>query len=541
MKNILSIFAIALILVNTGCADFLEEDNRSNVTAEEFYATEEGYAALINSNYSALRNIYGKAPWMFMSGTDLYEEGRSPEPQGLSKYSQLNSSSEGVDFLYTNSYKAIQLANTAIYYADKTAPSPNIAQYVGEVRFLRANAYFLLVQSYGGVGIITDFIAEPILSFDRSSAEEVYSLIISELEIAMNEVSFGDYTGRVNKRAVENLLAKVHLTRAYEDFAESDDFAKAASYAENVIAGQGLNLSSEELWTPGNDMNEEVIFSVQFSPGSISSDPSEIGNQQQNYNGPYLGGSEVAGNAPYKTYNLLPTRFALDLFEETDERWYSTFMTEMYVRYYDYYDVADKSSLTVRDFYEPRWFTAQDSIDYMAAHPTAIYHSYGTTDPVGGIISGDRATMIVKKFDDPNSLFAGSGNGSSTRDFIISRLAETYLVAAEAYLGLGEAAKGLEKLNVVRQRAGVADATMSDFDLDYILDERARELLGENHRWFDLKRTGKLIERASAYNSWITPANFQGAGGNLKILRPIPQAALDLNQNKDFPQNPAYD
>ncbi|MBX2843736.1 MAG: RagB/SusD family nutrient uptake outer membrane protein, partial [Flammeovirgaceae bacterium] len=83
-------------------------------------------------------------------------------------------------------------------------------------------------------------------------------------------------------------------------------------------------------------------------------------------------------------------------------------------------------------------------------------------------------------------------------------------------------------------------ATIGEFDIDYILDERARELLGEYHRWFDLKRTGKLVERASAHHPLIESENFNGNNGELKILRPIPQKAIDLNQNKDFPQNPAY-
>ena len=143
----------------------------------------------------------------------------------------------------------------------------------------------------------------------------------------------------------------------------------------------------------------------------------------------------------------------------------------------------------------------------------------------------------MKKFDDPEAQF---GQSTSTRDIILARLAETYLIAAEAYLQAGDASTGLQRLNVVRERAGVADATLADFDIDYILDERGRELLGEYHRWFDLKRTGTLVERASMHHYLIEPGNFNGANGELKILRPIPQEALDLNQNNDFPQNPAY-
>ncbi|NMM49699.1 RagB/SusD family nutrient uptake outer membrane protein [Marinigracilibium pacificum] len=541
MKKLFIVISIAAISL-TSCEDFLEEEIKSNVTAEDFYVTSEGYNALINSNYSSLREIYGQDPWLFMAGTDLYMEGRNPEPPGLSQYTQLTSSENEVEFLYEKCYVAIQRANTAIYYADITEQTSNISQYLGEVKFIRANAFFLLVQTYGGVSLVTEKFDEVVVSFDRNSAEEIYSFIISELEEAYNLVSDGAFIGRVNQRAVENLLAKVHLTRAYEPFAASDDFSKAAQYADNVIGGQTLNLSFEELWTPGNELNEEVIFSVQFDEKSISSSPTTLGHQQQNFFGSYLGGSEVAGDAPYKSYNLCPTRHALSLFEEGDERWEGTFMTEIYERYYNYFDVEDKSSLNVVHFYEPSWFTSIDSTAYVIANPGVEYHSFGDHDPEGGDISGNHNTIIIKKFDDPKSRFAadGSNRSVSTRDFIVSRLAETYLVAAEAYLGAGAAGTGLERLNEVRRRAGVADATLAEFDLDYILDERARELMGEYKRWFDLKRTGKLVERASLYHPLIEESNFNGSNGELKILRPIPQRAIDLNQNPNFEQNPAY-
>jgi len=137
-------------------------------------------------------------------------------------------------------------------------------------------------------------------------------------------------------------------------------------------------------------------------------------------------------------------------------------------------------------------------------------------------------------------LTAPFGGNTSTRDIIIARLGETYLAAAEAHMKAGDAGTGLDRLNEVRARAGVPAAEMADFDIEYILDERARELLGEYYRWFDLKRTGTLVERASAHIPDISPGNFDGNGGNLKILRPIPQRAIDLNQNRSFEQNPAY-
>lgn len=535
-KIIITLGFLGIVL--TSCSDYLEEENLSNVTAETFYLTEIGFESLVNANYAQLREIYGDDAFMYCSGTDLYAEGRSPEPPGLSQYSQLNPSSNGVDLIYNRAYKAIQTANTALYYSDLTVQVGTISQLVGEVKYLRANAYFLLVQTYGGVGLVTEFIDSPALEFNRNSAEEVYGLIIADLNDALSSVGSGAYSGRVNQKAVQHLLAKVYLTRGYESFGTAADFTAAADFADDAIGGQDLNLSFEDLWTPGNDINEEVLFSVQYASGSVSADPTELGNRQAGYFGPYLGGSEVAGDAPFRTYNLLPTEFALRLFTEEDDRWDATFMNEVFGRYFDYYDVGADADLPIRDFYAPQWFTQADSLLYVTSTPLTNDFEYHSFDQIyAQVVTSDYQTIPVKKFDDPTVPF---GEKTSTRDIILSRLGETYLIAAEAYLQAGNLATALTRLNVVRNRANATPATLADLDIDYILDERGRELLGEYHRWFDLKRTGTLVRRASLYNDLIEEANFNGVGGELKILRPIPQRALDLNLNNDFPQNPAY-
>ncbi|MFC4096058.1 RagB/SusD family nutrient uptake outer membrane protein [Euzebyella saccharophila] len=536
----------------TSCSDYIEEENLSSESAETFYVTPEGFNSLVNANYSQLRNIYGDTPWPFIGGTDLYSKGRGRGPLGLTEYTDLNSTSSDVDHLYNECYEAIQLANRALYYSEITEQTANLPVLLAEVKFMRALSYFLLVQTYGGVAI-TDYYDTPVLEFDRNSAEEVYQQIISDLEDAIAGASSGSFNGKVNKRAARNLLAKVYLTRAYEDFGSNEDFNMAATLADEVLAGQGLNLPFEDVFTPGNDMNEEVIFSVQFDASSINADPDGLGSRQYAYFGSYLGGSEVLGQAPSRDYSACPTNFALGLFTEDDARWDATFMTEVFYidtddytgpSYFTFYRVpkAEHDGLSVIEFYEPQWFTETDSLDYVnttALAPAFKYHRWGEyssewTDQV----SLDYEVICVKKFDDPAEGVAFGGR-SSTRDIILGRLGETYLMAAEAYLQAGDPATGLQRLNVVRQRAGVVDAELSEFDIDYILDERGRELFGEYHRWFDLKRTGKLVERASLYNAQITESDFNGVGAQ-KILRPIPQQALDLNQNNDFPQNPAY-
>lgn len=538
MKKFILITIVTFSLAFSSCSNFLEEDVLSNVVAEEFYLTDEGYESLVNANYSKLRDIYGDDPWLFCAGTDMMAQaqGRGDQPEGLSRYFSLNPLSDGVDHLYTTCYKAIQSANTALYYSDITEQTSTLESRVGEIYYLRANAYFLLVQTYGGVSIITDYVNSPILEFDRNTAEEVYNLIIADLELSLSKVASSSFEGRVTKRAVQHLLAKVHLTRGYEAFGESNDFATAASYADAAIAGQTLNLSFNELWEPGNELNEEVLFSVQYSEGSVSADPETLGHKQAYHFGAYLGGNEISGDAPYRGFTLIATEFAQKLFTEDDTRWEGTFMTEVYDRYYDYFDEDDHSELSVRDFYEPQWFTAQDKIDYLANTNLTLdfeYHEWGSHWAQG--VSLDYQVITAKKFDDPESPF---GTKTSRRSIILSRLGDTYLIAAEAYLQSSSVSTSLDRINEVRRRAGVPNAT--SVDIDFILDERGRELFGEYHRWFDLKRTGKLVERASLYNYLVDEANFAGENGELKILRPIPQDAIDLNQNKDFPQNPAY-
>ena len=550
----LGVIAVSL----SSCSDYIEEESKSFVPADETYKKASGFQLLVNTNYAWLKSIYGGNPWLFESGTDMYAEGRTPEPAGLSQYTLLIPSSDNVADLYNPCYQLIQSVNKTIYYSTVTEQTTVLNSQVGEARFLRAQAYFLLVQTYGGVPVVNDHITTPILSFTRNTAEEVYNQIIGDLDFALANVGTTAYStsGKVNKRAVNDLLAKVYLTRGYETFGKADDFTKAAAYADAAIAGQALNVTTADLFKPGNDLNAETIFSVQYDKASTSTDPTKLGNNQFYYFSSYLGGSETG--APLRSYNLCPTDYALGLYEKGDKRWDATFMTEILEEtvnvngkatttlYYPYYRPTSGGVIKVRHFYEPKWFTLADRAAWNTANAsrkaaTFVYHPWGEYSAAHTLIKNlDCYTIPVKKFDDPDPTTPTSTGPVSTRDIIVSRLAETYLIAAEAYLKAGVPTTGLDRLNEVRRRAGVANATVAEFNIDYILDERGRELLGEYKRWFDLKRTGTLVARASAHNYKIKAANFVGIDGKLKILRPIPQSVLDLNQNKDFPQNPGY-
>jgi hypothetical protein len=162
--------------------------------------------------------------------------------------------------------------------------------------------------------------------------------------------------------------------------------------------------------------------------------------------------------------------------------------------------------------------------------------------------------VCVKKFDDPESAQVTGNN--DYRNLVVFHVSDMYLVAAEAYLMAGQTAQALDKLNAVRNRAGLASlssfgdytvnySTPSSFtlrDIDVILDERARELYAEGHRWTDLRRTKQLIRYNVAFNMYITSASqMADVAGNYKWLRPIPENEISSNTGiSSSDQNPGY-
>jgi hypothetical protein len=148
--------------------------------------------------------------------------------------------------------------------------------------------------------------------------------------------------------------------------------------------------------------------------------------------------------------------------------------------------------------------------------------------------------ISLKKFDDPTR--PNANEDQSAKDVYLFRLAEMYLIAAEAEMMLGNLTPAAQYVNEVRKRAALpgqtANMTITEAQLsiDFLLDERAREFAGEQMRWFDLKRTGKLVERVRAYNPDAAP-NIE----DYHTVRPIPQAEIDAVTNKEeFQQNLGY-
>ena len=550
MKMKIYIFAIFSVSFLSACSGFLSETNLSNPEAETFYSTTTGYQSLVNSCYSTLRDVYGDNVEMLVAGTDIYKVSKTGlVSQGLGNYINLTPADNSVKTFYQVVYQSIKRCNDAIYYGETYKQN---ATLIAEVRFLRAFYYFQLVQQFGDVALVTKRITTAETSFYRDSEYQVYAYIIKEMEEAL-AILPATAPNRVNQRVVNHYLSLVYLTRGYQEFGTKSDFQTAVDYATVAINKQILSLPIDGktgIFFPGNEKNAEVIFSVEYSSTSLANIYS--GNSQASYFGSFLGGSEQAVNdgIPYENGRLKPTMRLYKLLsaDPTDKRFAATFMQELYgvvstnkCSYYSFFKKYDtRSDLEVLIYY-PKPGAVQSDIDaWMAINSAKRAKATIKWAGVDNWVKNDldREFPCIKKFSDPDAPFNGT---ASRRDIFLARLAETYLIRAEAYIKLGgKQTEAKNDINMVRARASASLITESDASIDYILDERAREFAGEYNRWYDLKRTGRLVQYVSNYNPDVPSESYMmGEDGYYKILRPIPQDAIGLN-TATIKQNPGY-
>ncbi len=550
MKKILILFVVVTSLLMAGCSDFLTENNKSNPDAAVLYKTTSGYESLVNSCYATLRDVYGDNIEMFVAGTDLYKVGRAGlTSQGLGTYQSLTPADNSVKAFYSVVYQSIKRCNDAVYYGELNKHN---AVRVAEVRFLRAYYFFQLVQQFGDVALATEFITAPVTSYERTPASEVYTFIIDEMKTALAALP-ATAANRVNQRVVNHYLSLVYLTRGYETYGSPSDFQSSVEYATAAINNQGLTLPFDGktgIFFPGNEKNAEIIFAVQYSSTSLANVTS--GNSQASSFGAYLGGSDGAVNdgMTYMNTKMKPTMRLYNLLsaDANDKRFAGTFMQELYgvvatgkCSFYSYFKKYDtRNDLEVLMYYPKPGQTQADVDAWKAINPAK---RSATTIKFPGTNNWEKNDLdkdypCIKKFSDPDAPF---NTTASRRDIFLARLAETYLIRAEAYIKMGaKQTEAKNDINVVRTRAGAANVTESEATIDYILDERAREFAGEYNRWYDLKRTGKLVQYVSAYNPDVpSEANMKGSDGQYKVLRPIPQDAIGLN-SATVVQNPGY-
>ena len=569
MKKILYSVALAACCMGTmtSCSDFLDASNKSNETAKQSFATKEGLNNLVNDAYQHLQNVYA-APLFtscFSAGTDMYADARNKMNEALNTYETLTPENTDIKNLYTYLYSGIRAANSVSYYAqtaqvdDKTK-----SQLIGEARVLAAYEYYLLVNNFGGVPIMKDFLTTADTGYPKSSPTDVYAYIISELEdvISKNVLQASTATkggGRISQETAKAILAKTYLSAAW-DLNKQDYFSKAAALADEVIAGRKLTTPFAKLWKAdgSGDDNEEFLWDVEYDLATANNTTSG-GTEWSGYYCNYLGGNE--DNIKATTSSYVPTLYALHCFKKGDQRYDATFMKELPdinkgnaagTGYWTWYKNGESLvGKPVTRYYSAWYETDADFEAWKAIDPANRANTYripmdSQTKEAQNMDGKDMdyydnqqlvyGSSPCKKFDDSKT--AKTEKNTCYRDIHIITLPEMYLVAAEAYLKAGDNPKALARLNEVHQRAGLPALT-GTVTIDDILDENACENFGNEARWMDLRRTQTLVTRCTKYNHEMGDKAAQYIGK--KLLRPIPQAAIDANDQLTLAdQNPGY-
>lgn len=551
MKNKIFISLVYLLtgaVMLSSCNKKLDEYNPSGLTASTVYTTATGFETLVNASYSYTRFWYGKEEAHSLSemGTDIWTNGTGDVYPQLSTYNNLQgNNTNSLDLEWNNFYAAINLCNLGIANVSKvpdyTAQQKAIRE--GELRFLRAFYYWHIVETWGGVHFSTTPTDGVITTANRTPVDTFYNQIFRDLQVAVTNLpaTTTEY-GRATAPAAKAFLARMYLTRGMN--------AQAISMANDVIKNYGLSLVPNygDLWDMGKLKNKEVVWAVDYSPNLTYNDLTTTSYPYGHSRGSNSGHllylmvydqvntailiRDINNGRPFNRY--MPTLSYLNMFDETnDARYLGSFQNVWYVnKAATGFAIGDTAAYATKFAVPPAVMSSKKYTTY----------DLSKTYDANGVPIQRKFYVSLKKFKD--STRTSIAEAQSARDAYVIRLAEMYLIAAEGELNIGKLDSAAYYLNIVRTRAALPGRVAqmqilpSQVTLDFILDERARELGGEQLRWFDLKRTGKLIDRIKTQKLnpdaavYIQPYH---------TLRPIPQTQIDAISNKsEFTQNPGY-
>lgn len=559
-KYILSMIVLVSAILTISCKKQLKEFNPGGLTDENLYTTKDGINSLVNGAYSFQRFWYGKEVGYAMTeaGTDLWAPGRSYSARPYSGLFNYNLTFDNIALQaeWEKMYQAVSLCNTGLGKISevKDITEADRTRLTGELMYLRAFYLWHIVETWGEVPFSPT--GKP--SSVKQKMDVLYGYIISDLEYACKVLTTTSASyGRVNKNVARAFLSRVYLTRGYGKayvfpyFTQDDTyFQKAIDTAKTLVGKYSLMANYADLWKMSNLKNTEVIYALDYSNVSLdnylttnqdirdqydlsfsTADKNANGslrsniNQYGGHNGHLLFnhtydaiGSRTARCIEYGRpfARFAPTKYLLQLYNDTiDARFGGTFQTLWFATNSALVPIVGDTSILIS-----KTNTVRTSSKWKAFTIDSMYNS-----ATGKFRVDKMCPTLLKFMDNTRATVAAE---FSERDVFIIRYAEVLLIIAEANIKLGNTGEALNYVNMVRTRAAKSgkiaemQALASDMTVDYILDERAREFAGEQLRWFDLNRTGKLEERVKKYNpdvadAFVSPKHY---------LRPIPKTEV---------------
>ncbi len=540
-RYLLIAVAPALLLFSEGCTDFLEEELISDVSAASYYTTPKGFEDAVKAAYTPLKDFYGRERGMSLTcfGTDEFTNGADGSFKSVNFYDQgLNATMSIIREVWFSHYGAINQCNAAINRSSKIEGLDEATKNtrLAEIRFLRALYYFNATNLWGDVHFQLEETEGVVTEANRTPVKDIMAQgIIPDLEFAISNlpVTQKDY-GRATKPAAEFMLAKVLMTRAYTSYAEGSDAQRAFDLMKGVINNYSFKLLTDyaKVFDQDNELHSEVVWSIQNTADQILNAP-DGNNSHLYYLMEYdiLPGMtrDIANGRPWKRFR--PTNWMLEQWDRTKDSRYDKGFKHAFI--------SNRADNIPKDANGNPKFTVGDTAVF-------IPHVEWSSERVAAsrylvVLPSqydEKRFPTVGKFLDPKRPDRQATAGS--RDWMLMRLADAYLIAAEAAVKMGKMQDAADMINVIRRRAAWPgkekdmEITAADMTLDYVLDERARELFGEMHRWFDLTRTGKLVERVKKYNPQASAIQDH------HVLRPIPQEQLDRANDGTYAQNPGY-
>jgi hypothetical protein len=554
MKKYIILPFISLLFLTVSCGkDYLDEEPLDFLGASNALVTYDDYKLSINSLYDKVRfEFYSRGDrnnMDYIYGTDLVFDGQPDVLRFTNYIAALNPVGDGNSvalFHWTNFYKIISDVNIVLdRLGDSELTAEQKTLIEAEAKYFRAFSYRTLVYLYGGVPLVTEAVYQPRYNFVRATKEEVLAQVILDLEFASANLLTKQAArpGEVHRLVASHLLSEVYLAAGrYQD---------AVNAATVVIDHPSTDLMRQRFGTrinvtPGDPYwdlfqrnnqnhasNTETLWAIQFEtdiPGGSAQSGTRTGSPvYERHHAPSVRDIVLNGSRPfswpigdYTGGRGIGWAISTKYFSNTI--WQSDWSN----------DIRNANHNFVREF--------------KCTNPASPLFGQiiSTENPPAGVTVPSRAfyayqSKVTTAFDHPANLYANPANftlkegaGGTYTDQYMFRLAETYLLRAEAYFRLNNLSAAADDINVVRSRSNAKDVEDTNVSIDYILDERMREFGVEEKRRLTLARLGLLYDKVKAHNPYykdILPHHN---------LFPIPFAEIERNREAVLKQNDGY-